>query len=171
MVQSQGEEQDWILDIIADYLASPVWKNPIIEFIDENCIIFEDSEENRLEYTEIHMKFKKLVESKLEAYIQDLGINQQVFVATCSKAAKKLHKSILQQILACDDFLLFKQLMVNRNIAMNKEAMEEMKKKGKKVDRVQNQVQQAASSVEDEEAMIAKAIEESKAAFVSARLF
>jgi hypothetical protein len=39
--------------------------------------------------------------------------------------------------LACDDFLLFKQLMVNRNIAMNKEAMEEMKKKGKKVDRVQ----------------------------------
>ena len=61
--------------------------------------------------------------------------------------------------------------MVNRNIAMNKEAMEEMKKKGKKVDRVQNQVQQAASSVEDEEAMIAKAIEESKAAFVSARLF
>ena len=44
---------------------------------------------------------------------------------------------------------------------MNKEAMEEMKKKGKKVDRVQNQVQQAASSVEDEEAMMAKAIAES----------
>lgn len=50
---------------------------------------------------------------------------------------------------------------MNRNIAMNKEAMEEMKKKGKKVDRVQNQVQQAASSVEDEEAMMAKAIAES----------
>ena len=41
-----------------------------------------------------------------------------------------------------------------------------MKKKGKKVDKVQNQVQKAASSVEDEEAMIAKAIAESKAAFV-----
>lgn len=63
MVQSNAEEQDWILDIVADYLASPVWKNPIIEFIDENCIIFEDSEENSLEYTEIHMKFKKLVET------------------------------------------------------------------------------------------------------------
>jgi hypothetical protein len=77
-------------------LASPVWKNPIIEFIDENCIIFEDSEENRLEYTDIHMKFKKLVETQLEAYIQDLGISQQDFLATCGKAAKKLHKSILQ---------------------------------------------------------------------------
>ena len=42
-----------------------------------------------------------------------------------------------------------------------------MKKKGKKVDKVQNQVQKAASSVEDEEAMIAKAIAESKAAYVS----
>ena len=42
-----------------------------------------------------------------------------------------------------------------------------MKKKGKKVDRVQNQVQKAANSVEDEEAMIAKAIAESKAAYVS----
>ena len=42
-----------------------------------------------------------------------------------------------------------------------------MKKKGKKVDRVQNQVQQAASSVEDEEAMMAKAIAESQAAYVS----
>ena len=77
-------------------MASPVWKNPIIEFIDENCIIFEDSEENRLEYTDIHMKFKKLVETQLEAYIQDLGISQQDFLATCAKAAKKLHKSILQ---------------------------------------------------------------------------
>ena len=36
-----------------------------------------------------------------------------------------------------------------------------MQKKGKKVDKVQNQVQNAASSVEDEEAMIAKAIAES----------
>ena len=42
-----------------------------------------------------------------------------------------------------------------------------MKKKGKKVDKVQNQVQKAASSVEDEEAMMAKAIAESKAAYVS----
>ena len=65
MVEQSAPEndQEWILDIIAEYLQSPIWKNPIVEFIDENCIIFEDAEENRLEYTDIHQKFKKLIES------------------------------------------------------------------------------------------------------------
>ena len=43
-------------------------------------MIFEDTEENPLEFTTIHLEFKRLVESKLEAYIQDLGISQQDFV-------------------------------------------------------------------------------------------
>ena len=124
------------MDIIAEYLQSPVWKNPIIEFIDDNCVIFEDAEENRLEYTDIHFKFRKLIETQLEAYIQDLGITQADFVATCGKAAKKVHRTVLQQILAVEDYLLFKKMMINRNIQMNKEALEAMKKKGKKVDKV-----------------------------------
>ena len=130
MVEQSSTEtdQDWILDIIAEYLQSPIWKNPIIEFIDEYCLIFEETEENRLEYTAIHQKFKKLIESQLEAYIQDLGISSADFVTTCGKAAKKVHRTVLQQILAVEDFLLFKQMMVNRNIQMNKEAMEEMQR-------------------------------------------
>ena len=63
-----------MLDIVADFLQSPTWKNPIINFIDENCIIFEDAEENSLEYTNCHNRFKKLIDGQLEAFIQDLGI-------------------------------------------------------------------------------------------------
>ena len=54
--------KEWILEIISDYLNSPTWKNPIVNFIEENCVIFEDAEENSLEYTAIHMKFKKLID-------------------------------------------------------------------------------------------------------------
>ena len=54
---------------MAEYLQSPVWKNPIISFVEEHCIVFEDTEENSLDYTEVHASFKRLVESKLEAYI------------------------------------------------------------------------------------------------------
>lgn len=61
--------QEWILEIMAEYLQSPVWKNPIISFVEEHCIVFEDTEENSLDYTEVHASFKRLVESKLEAYI------------------------------------------------------------------------------------------------------
>jgi hypothetical protein len=54
---------------MTEYLQSPIWKNPIISFVEKECCIFENEDENRLEYTEIHKKFKQLVESKLEAYI------------------------------------------------------------------------------------------------------
>jgi len=35
-------------------LKSPRWKTPIMSFLDENCIIFDDDDENKLEYTTVH---------------------------------------------------------------------------------------------------------------------
>ena len=54
---------------MTEFLQSPVWKNPIINFVEEKCLIFENTEENRLEYTVAHNDFKRMIESKLEAYI------------------------------------------------------------------------------------------------------
>ena len=102
--------------------------------------MFEDAEENSLEYTSVHNRFKKLVDSQLEGFIQDLGISQQDFVTACSKAASKVHKNLLLQLLSVDDFLLFKQMMVGRNVQMNMEAIHEMKKQGKKVDKIERKV-------------------------------
>lgn len=52
-----------------------------------------------------------------------MGISQQDFVLAQSRAQTKIHKSLLQQVMAVEDFVLFKKMMVNRNIQMNKEAM------------------------------------------------
>ena len=68
MEESSGEEyyeeefvtsltnslQEWMLDSIAEYLKSPAWKNPIIDFIDHHCQVFDAEDENKLEYTKIH---------------------------------------------------------------------------------------------------------------------
>jgi hypothetical protein len=35
-------------------MQSPRWKMPILSFIEENCIIFDNEDENKLEYTTIH---------------------------------------------------------------------------------------------------------------------
>ena len=40
--------------MLIQYLTSPIWKIPIYEFLDEHCIIFDDEEENKFEYTDIH---------------------------------------------------------------------------------------------------------------------
>lgn len=39
---------------ILDYVKSPLWKNPLLAFVDGNCICFDDEDENKLEYTTIH---------------------------------------------------------------------------------------------------------------------
>lgn len=153
-------------------MQSPTWKNPIINFIDENCIVFEDTEENSLEYTNVHNRFKKLIDGQLEAFIQDLGIQPPDFVKACSLAKNKIHENLVMQLLSVDDFLLFKKMMTHRNVTMNMQAVEQMRKKGRKVDGIQKKVAKHAVSqvqgkVDDEEAAIAQALAESKALYVS----
>ena len=71
-----------------------------------------------------------------------------------------------------DDFLLFKQLMVQRNVQMNMEAISAMKKKGQNVNLIEHKVarhavKQMEGSVDDEEEAIERALAESKALYVS----
>ena len=37
-------------DLILQYLASPLWRNPISDFLDENCVVFDEEEENKFSY-------------------------------------------------------------------------------------------------------------------------
>lgn len=63
--------------MIIGFLRSPRWKTPVMSFIDEYCTVFDDEEENKLEFTKIHkvsftssnlmcfQDFKKIVEDLL----------------------------------------------------------------------------------------------------------
>lgn len=37
-----------------------MWKIPIYDFLDENCIVFDDEEENKFSYTDIHKVIKDI---------------------------------------------------------------------------------------------------------------
>lgn len=45
------EENNWLIDLILSFFHSAEWKLPIVSFIDENCIVFDSEDENKLEYT------------------------------------------------------------------------------------------------------------------------
>ena len=49
-----NSEVEWIYEYLFQFLKSPGWKVPILDFIDDYCDQFEESEENKLIYTEIH---------------------------------------------------------------------------------------------------------------------
>lgn len=61
------------------WLASPLWMVPIRTFVDNNCVIFDQEEEHKLEYTIVHMKFKELVETLLENFLSDIEISNDQF--------------------------------------------------------------------------------------------
>lgn len=46
--------QDWFFDMIIGFLRSPRWKVPVMTFLDEKCVAFDNEEENKLEFTGIH---------------------------------------------------------------------------------------------------------------------
>ena len=56
--------------------------------------------------------------------MRELGVTDEQFVGACEKAAKNpVHKKIVDQIMAVDNFQAFKRLMIKRNSELNKEAM------------------------------------------------
>jgi hypothetical protein len=95
-----------------------------MSFLDENCLVFDNEEENRLEYTSIHNQFKKIVDDLLSELMAELGVSQEQFVEACTKASQNpLHKKIVDQITAVDNFVAFKKLMVKRNTELNEMAL------------------------------------------------
>lgn len=94
MSQDSGEN-DWIFDSIITYFKSPVYKNTIMSFIDEHCIVFDSEEENKLEYTDIHNKFKKLFEGLIDQLLSQIGLDAASFANACEKVSVKLYKDIV----------------------------------------------------------------------------
>jgi hypothetical protein len=52
------EISEWLFDSIIGFLKSPIWLNPIQSFIDENCLVFDNEEENKFSYTLLHQQVR-----------------------------------------------------------------------------------------------------------------
>lgn len=119
-----GKDEKWIYDYIKQYLTSPIWRNPLLDFMEENCLIFEDTEENKFEYTKIFQEFTGLTALLLESMIEEVGISETTLEKCIIKGIKSERDSkIFQQILLCDNFLAFKKIMVSKNKELEVEAM------------------------------------------------
>lgn len=49
----KGSNIEWVYDYLVQFLKSPGWSLPIIQFIDDNCSHFDNDEENKLIYTSL----------------------------------------------------------------------------------------------------------------------
>jgi len=117
-------EFDWALEYINEFIDSPVWRDPVQSYIDENCIVFDGEEEMTHVQNMIYRRFNKIIEELIERYIHSIGLSTQQFLASLTGGGKKrLTKQILEFILCYDDFIAFKNMMRNRNLELEQEAL------------------------------------------------
>ena len=141
-------------------------------FIDNNCAIFVNDDENKFEYSEIHRAFVNEIEALIDAQLVKIGISNDLFVAACQLARQNreinreaqfsihlttmvmLFIQVYEQLVAMDDFLTFKKLMVKRNVELGYEALQALHK---------DQVPIIAPMSEEEaEAQFQRAVKESE---------
>ncbi|KAG6971721.1 hypothetical protein JG688_00004320 [Phytophthora aleatoria] len=130
-----AEESDWVFDYVLNLFRSPAWELPVMCFIDDNCASFDTSEENKFIYTELHAQFREVVENVLGSHLAEMGLAATDFAAICEKQREAAGGSVsdgvsadvVNQILAMDDFMSFKKLMVKRNLELELEAINELR--------------------------------------------
>ncbi|XP_056148013.1 cilia- and flagella-associated protein 36 isoform X2 [Lampris incognitus] len=125
------DDSEWVVESIAGYLGSPEWVIPVTDFMENKCTVFDDEDENKLTYTEIHQQYKQLVEKLLENYMQEVGINEQQFLDACTSpfAKSKTLQTVFRPVLATDDFQMFRSLMVQKNMELQLQALRVIKER------------------------------------------
>lgn len=127
--QEDESEYEWLVESFVQFLVSPIWKLNINSYVDENCIFFEDVEENQLEHLNIHKEFIKIAENLLDDFIQEMCITMDQAVKTVLIGINVPdYKEYFDQLFLLSNFLVFKKQMVRRNKELEAEALEALQK-------------------------------------------
>lgn len=125
---SKTDEYDWIFDFTLQFLESESFDASIMDFVDEKCFVFDDEEENKLVYTEIHREFCTHVEALINSNLGELGITSEMFLESCTKAkdSRDINSTVFERLIAMDDFQTFKKIMCTRNTELQMESIQQL---------------------------------------------
>ena len=126
-MSKENADLDWMYDYILQTIRSPEFRNPIKDFIDDNCNTFIGLEENTFEQGALHKQFVQLIDNLLETLTKDIGITEEMF---CLAAKKGLNepkaKKYFEQLISFTNYNYFKNLMTKRNFQLEELAYKQM---------------------------------------------
>ena len=128
-MSKKEDSNDWVYDYIFGKISSPEFRNPIKNFIDENCSSFIDVDENTFQQGALFNEFTQLVDNLLEKILQDCNLTEEQFVLASKKGLdNEKHKKYFEQLISFNNYNYFKNMMTKRNYQFIKMAEEAMKK-------------------------------------------
>lgn len=96
--------------------------------MDQNCVVFDNEEENKLEYTAIHKRFKEMLGLLFDSMMEEVGLEQEKLLELISIGMRGKYAPLFEQILIADDFLKFKAIMLKRNNELEQIAFQELER-------------------------------------------
>nr|CCC93722.1 conserved hypothetical protein [Trypanosoma congolense IL3000] len=114
-----------VLESILQFTHSPMWRTPVDNFIDENCCLFTDDSEMKVEQTEIHLKFRDMTDNLLSKFVKDIGVTLETALEAVvnsmdsTSSTNNLGKRFRQEIFYIEDFPTFHKMMVRRNMELD----------------------------------------------------
>ena len=131
-MSKKEDSNDWVYDYIFGKISSPEFRNPIKNFIDDNCGSFIDVDENTFQQGALFNEFTQLVDNLLEKILKDCDLTEEQFVLASKKGLdNEKHKKYFEQLISFNNYNYFKNMMTKRNyqfIQMAEEAMKKDKK-------------------------------------------
>mmetsp|Transcript_41719 Transcript_41719/g.108049 ORF Transcript_41719/g.108049 Transcript_41719/m.108049 type:complete len:223 (+) Transcript_41719:63-731(+) len=128
---AEGGDSGWLVDMVIGFMRSPTWNTPLTQFINDKCILFDNfQEENKHEYVEVHNEFKALVDDLLAAHLVEVDILPEDFekqVVESGLTEDPRMAQVMSQLRAAEDFLVFKQMMIDHHAGMQAQAEANLK--------------------------------------------
>lgn len=114
--RSESEEIfDEIIGHIEDIIMDDAFQALQSNFMEQNYEEFEDAEENKFIYTDIHQNYIQSLEHFMEQELASRipGFSMESFLSHLSRQRKDLEGEIFEMLLTFTDFEAFKEMMVD----------------------------------------------------------
>ena len=126
---------DSIYNWVAKKVSGPSFRNVIKDFIDDNCSLFIDIEENTFQQGQIFNEFNQLLENLLADVLAEGGLTQEQFLEAAQRGlTDQKYKKYFDQLLNFSDYNFFKRCMTKRNYALIKRFEEQISQQKKEIE-------------------------------------
>ena len=116
-----------VYNYVAKRISGPTFRNPLKNFIDENCITFIDVDENTFEQGQLFKELNQLLENLLDDVLKDGQLTQEDFLKAAERGIEdKQYKKYFNQVINFGDYTFFKSIMTKRNYQIIKMAEQQM---------------------------------------------
>lgn len=110
----EDEQFDKVVSVLEEIILNGRFSDMQSDFCEKNCDIFEETKENKLEYTDIFQKYTRMIEDVIGSALAEKipGFKMSDLESMLARRPDDLAGEVFETLTAMGDFTEFKDLMI-----------------------------------------------------------